>query len=83
VIKGETKHDEYINRSVSGALMQMGLFYKRPVVFGLLTPQTHEQAKDRAGGKHGNKGVRSSIQKCSSWMEALCLVSFQKAFGTD
>lgn len=61
VITGETKHDEYINRSVSAALMQLGLFYKRPVIFGVLTPMTHEQAKDRAGGKHGNKGVEAAI----------------------
>jgi 6,7-dimethyl-8-ribityllumazine synthase len=57
VIKGETDHDIYINNAVSQALMNLGLETKAPFIFGLLTPNTLEQAKDRAGGKHGNKGV--------------------------
>lgn len=61
VIKGETKHDEYINNSVSQALQVLSIQYKKPFVFGVLTPNTLEQAKDRAGGKHGNKGVETAI----------------------
>ena len=61
VITGETKHDEYINKSVAQALMQLGLSYATPIIFGVLTPLTLEQAQDRAGGKHGNKGVESAI----------------------
>ncbi len=61
VIKGETDHDIYINQSVAFALQQLNLQYEIPFIFGVLTPNTEEQAKDRAGGKHGNKGVEAAI----------------------
>ncbi len=61
VIKGETDHDIYINQSVAQAIMQLGLMTDKPFIFGVLTPNTHEQAKDRAGGKHGNKGVEAAV----------------------
>lgn len=57
VIQGDTSHDEHINRSVSMALMQLGVETKKPIGFGLLTCYTAEQAADRAGGKVGNKGI--------------------------
>ncbi|MEZ4887190.1 MAG: 6,7-dimethyl-8-ribityllumazine synthase [Chitinophagales bacterium] len=68
VITGETRHDEYINQAVAQGIMQLNLREHDegsnadcPVIFGVLTPQTHQQAKDRAGGKHGNKGVETAI----------------------
>ena len=61
VIKGETTHNEYINRAVSTALMQLSLMTDIPCIFGLLTPNDEQQAKDRAGGKHGNKGVEAAV----------------------
>ncbi len=61
VIKGETKHNEYINYAVANGLTSLSMFYSRPFVFGLLTPDTEEQALDRAGGKHGNKGVEAAV----------------------
>jgi 6,7-dimethyl-8-ribityllumazine synthase len=61
VIKGETQHDEYINNAVATGLMNLSLTTGRPFIFGLLTPNTHEQAVDRAGGKHGNKGVEAAV----------------------
>lgn len=61
VIKGETPHNEYINQSVASALMQLGLMRQKPFIFGLLTPNTQEQAEDRAGGKHGNKGTEAAV----------------------
>lgn len=61
VITGETKHDEYINQSVAQAIMQLGIQFARPFVFGVLTPRTHQQAVDRSGGKHGNKGIEAAI----------------------
>lgn len=57
VIKGETDHDIYINTTVANALMDLSLQQKLPFVFGVITPNTLQQAKERAGGKHGNKGV--------------------------
>lgn len=61
VIKGETPHNDYINRSVASALSQLSLVSSKPFVFGLLTPDTLEQAQDRAGGQHGNKGVEAAV----------------------
>ncbi|MCB0598674.1 MAG: 6,7-dimethyl-8-ribityllumazine synthase [Lewinellaceae bacterium] len=61
VIKGETKHNEYINYAVANGLTSLSLFYSRPFVFGVLTPDSEEQALERAGGKHGNKGVEAAV----------------------
>ena len=60
VIRGETTHDEHINRAVSLALMNLGLETDKPVAFGLLTCNTVEQAIHRSGGNVGNKGVESA-----------------------
>jgi 6,7-dimethyl-8-ribityllumazine synthase len=56
VIKGETTHDEHINRQVSLSLGQLALDTGLPVAFGVLTVNTLEQAIHRAGGNVGNKG---------------------------
>lgn len=61
VIKGETSHNEYINQSVANGLMQIGLTSGTPCIFGLLTPNNMQQAEDRAGGQHGNKGVEAAV----------------------
>ena len=61
VIKGETKHDEYINLSVANALQNLSITLAKPFIFGLLTPNDAQQALDRAGGKHGNKGVEAAV----------------------
>ncbi|QEG42346.1 6,7-dimethyl-8-ribityllumazine synthase [Roseimaritima ulvae] len=60
VIRGETTHDEHINRAVSLALMNLGLETNKPVAFGLLTCNTVEQAIHRSGGNVGNKGIESA-----------------------
>jgi 6,7-dimethyl-8-ribityllumazine synthase len=61
VIKGETQHDEYINNAVAQGLTNLSVATGKPFIFGLLTPNTHEQAVDRAGGKYGNKGVEAGV----------------------
>ncbi len=61
VIKGDTDHDTYINNAVSQALMDLSLQTKAPFLFGVITPNNLQQAKDRAGGKHGNKGVECAV----------------------
>lgn len=61
VIKGETKHDEYISHSVALALQMLNVEFNIPFIFGVLTPNTNEQALDRAGGQHGNKGVEAAV----------------------
>jgi 6,7-dimethyl-8-ribityllumazine synthase len=57
VIRGETTHDQYINQQVSQSLGQIALETGVPVLFGVLTCNTLEQAIHRAGGNQGNKGV--------------------------
>lgn len=69
VIKGDTDHDKYINAAVSQAIMRLGLKYRKPFVFGVLTPNTLTQAQDRAGGKHGN-GTEAAVAAIQ--MVALC-----------
>lgn len=61
VIQGETKHNDYINHAVAQGLTNVSLKYNKPVIFGVLTPNTQQQAIDRAGGKHGNKGDEAAI----------------------
>ncbi len=60
VVKGETDHDKYINQAVANGLMQLGLLSGIPCIFGLLTVNDQQQALERAGGKHGNKGVEAA-----------------------
>ncbi len=57
VIRGETSHDEHINRQVSLSLGQIALETGLPVLFGVLTCHSLEQAIHRAGGNQGNKGA--------------------------
>jgi 6,7-dimethyl-8-ribityllumazine synthase len=61
VIKGETKHDDYINHAVAQGLIQVSLKFNKPVIFGVLTTNTVEQAKARSGGNYGNKGVEAAV----------------------
>lgn len=61
VIQGETKHNDYINHAVAQGLTNVGLKTGKPVIFGVLTPNDQQQALDRAGGKHGNKGDEAAI----------------------
>jgi 6,7-dimethyl-8-ribityllumazine synthase len=56
VIRGETSHDQHINHAVSGALADIGVHYGVPVLFGVLTCNTLEQAVARSGGEGGTHG---------------------------
>lgn len=56
VIRGETSHDKYLNQGVSLALMELSLALDMPILFGILTCESMEQAIHRAGGNVGNKG---------------------------
>ena len=60
VIQGETRHFEFISQAVANGVMRVSLDYGVPVVFGVLTCDTMEQAQERAGGKYGNKGVEAA-----------------------
>lgn len=61
VIQGETRHFDFICQAVAQGITDVGLKYNKPVIFGVLTPNTQQQALDRAGGKHGNKGDEAAI----------------------
>jgi len=56
VIQGETPHFDYICQAVANGITNVGLKYDKPVIFGVLTTLDYQQALERAGGKHGNKG---------------------------
>jgi 6,7-dimethyl-8-ribityllumazine synthase len=61
VIQGETRHFDFICSAVAHGITEVSLKYNKPVIFGVLTPNTQQQALDRAGGKHGNKGDEAAI----------------------
>lgn len=61
VIRGETPHFSYICQSVTQGITQLNLDYNIPFIFGVLTTDTHQQAVDRAGGRHGNKGDEAAV----------------------
>ena len=61
VIQGETRHFDYICDGVTKGTVDLNLKYNKPFIFGVLTTETEQQAKDRAGGKHGNKGDEAAI----------------------
>jgi 6,7-dimethyl-8-ribityllumazine synthase len=61
VIKGETTHDQHINTQVANSLGHIALELEIPVLFGLLTCNTYQQAEERAGGAVGNKGSECAL----------------------
>ncbi len=61
VIQGETPHFDYICQGVTHGITQLNIEYKIPFVFCVLTTNTLQQAKDRSGGKHGNKGDEAAV----------------------
>lgn len=56
VIRGETAHFDYVAGEAARGIMDVGLATGVPVIFGVLTTDTLQQAMERAGGAHGNKG---------------------------
>jgi 6,7-dimethyl-8-ribityllumazine synthase len=60
VIRGETPHFDYVCAEASRGVIQAALDTGVPVAFGLLTTENEQQALDRAGGKHGNKGAEAA-----------------------
>lgn len=81
VIKGETKHDEYISSSVAQGLINLSIMSGKPVIFGVLTPNTKEQAEERSGGKYGNKGEEAGVTAIKMINLADKLKSSQQKIG--
>ena len=71
VIKGDTPHFDYVCNTVTNGVLQLNLSLPVPVIFGVLTVNNEEQARERIGGKHGHKGEEAAIT-------ALKMISFQK-----
>lgn len=61
VIRGDTPHFDYICRAVTDGVVQLNLLLPVPTIFGVLTVDNEEQAKERIGGKHGHKGEEAAV----------------------
>ena len=75
VIQGETRHFDFICNAVANGLSNVAVKYTKPVIFGVLTQDNQQQAVDRAGGKHGNKGVEAGVT-------AIKMAQLGKTLGT-
>ena len=74
VIKGETEHDRHISSAIAGELARLSAESGTPVAFGVLTVNTAEQARARAGGDKGNKGAEAMAA-------VLDVIAAQEALG--
>lgn len=61
VIQGETKHFDFVCHAATLGIKDVALKFSKPVIFGLLTDNTKQQAIDRSGGAKGNKGVEAAV----------------------
>ena len=61
IIRGETPHFNYISQSVTEGITSLNIKYSIPFIFGVLTTDNINQARDRAGGKYGNKGDEAAV----------------------
>ncbi len=61
VIQGDTPHFDYICEAVANGITEVNIKTKKPVIFGVLTTLTKQQALDRSGGKLGNKGEEAAL----------------------
>jgi 6,7-dimethyl-8-ribityllumazine synthase len=73
VIQGETRHFEFICNAVANGIAQLNVKFNKPIIFGVLTPENEQQAIDRAGGKHGNKGDEAATT-------AIKMVALKRSF---
>lgn len=61
VIRGETSHFDFVCSATAQGIKDLNIAYDVPVIFCVLTDNTLQQAQDRSGGKHGNKGTEAAI----------------------
>jgi len=73
VIRGGTPHFDYVCKAVTDGVVQLNLLLPVPTIFGVLTTDNEDQAKERTGGSHGHKGIESAIT-------ALKMISLNKLF---
>jgi 6,7-dimethyl-8-ribityllumazine synthase len=72
VIQGETRHFDFICQGITQGITTLNMDYSMPFIFGVLTTDNQQQALDRAGGKHGNKGDEAAVT-------AIKMVSLQRS----
>ena len=72
VIQGETRHFDFICQGVTQGITDLNCKYDLPVIYGVLTTDNQQQALDRAGGIHGNKGDEAAVT-------ALKMIAFNRA----
>ncbi len=73
VIKGDTPHFEYVCKAVTEGIVWLNMHLDMPVIFGVLTVNTEEQAAERTGGVHGHKGEEAAIT-------AIKMIALQQSF---
>jgi len=61
VIQGETKHFDFVCSATAQGIKDLNVLFDTPVIFCVLTDNNMQQAKERSGGKHGNKGAEAAI----------------------
>ena len=61
VIKGGTPHFDYVCKAITDGVLQLNLTLPVPTIFGVLTTDNEEQARERIGGKHGHKGEEAAM----------------------
>lgn len=75
VIQGETRHFDFVCEGATQGIKKVTLNYNKPVSFCLLTDNTEQQSIDRAGGKHGNKGIECAIA-------CMKMIGLQRSFSS-
>lgn len=74
VIRGDTPHFDYVCKGITDGVVQLNLTLPVPTIFGVLTVENEEQAKERIGGRHGHKGEEAAIT-------ALKMIGLQRSFS--
>jgi 6,7-dimethyl-8-ribityllumazine synthase len=73
VLRGDTPHFDYVCRAATDGIVQLNLCLPVPTVFGVLTVDNQQQADERTGGIHGNKGAEAAVT-------ALKMISLKDSF---
>ena len=76
IIRGDTPHFDYVCKAVTEGVLQLNLSLPVPVIFGVLTVDNKQQARERLGGKHGHKGEEAAIT-------AVKMIALSNAFKKD
>ena len=61
VIRGDTPHFDYVCKAITDGVLSLNMMLEVPTIFGVLTVDDEQQAKERVGGKHGHKGEEAAI----------------------